>query len=139
MKVRDFYNKITEGAAIVGEDASVSEIIDRMAEEPKSRTVYVLDTGGKLVGVISVVEILKFIGPRFLDRRHEIVKRALARKARDLVKHPVSVSLDDPAEKALELLISNKLEELPVCEGGKVVGDVICFELINALRKENTA
>lgn len=137
MKVRDFYNKMTGGAAIVGEDASVSEIIDRMAEEPSSRTVYVLDSEEKLVGMISVVEVLKFIGPRFLERRHEIVKRALARKARDLMKHPVSVSLDDPAERALELLISNKLEELPVCEGGQVVGDIICFELINALKKEN--
>lgn len=136
MKVSGCYKKITKNATIVRENDSIEKVIDSMLADKKSRSVYVTDKKGSLVGIIPVKEALDFLAPQFVEGKFELTKDIFAHKARHLMRVPLSVALDTPLEKALELLIESGFEELPVIEKGKIVGDLNCLEVIEALRRK---
>ncbi len=136
MKVLDCYKKITKNAPIVGENDSIEKVIDAMLADKKSRSVYVVDSKGELSGIIVVKEALDFLAPRFFGGQSAKLRGLLATRARHIMKAPVFVSPKTPLEEALELLIESRLEELPVIENGKIVGDLNCLEVIDAMRQK---
>lgn len=136
MKVKDFYKDLTKEAAIVRETDSVNVVIRTVLKDPKTRNAYVVDSNDKLVGVIVSKDVLDFAGKEFLSRRGKFIVDLFATRARDLMRNAIVVSLDTSAEEALRLCVENDLEELPVCKDGRVVGEVMFFEIIKALGDE---
>lgn len=137
MQVKDVYNDITKRAPVVKENDPISTVVDKMIEDPLTRAVYVLNDGEELVGIISVNDVLDFLGQEYDNSVPSMIHNTFAKKASDLMSRPVSVSLEMPIEKALEIAVERHLEEIPVCDGKKVIGDVMCFEIIKALGGEN--
>ncbi len=136
MKVSNCFKKITKKAAIVNENDSIEKVINAMLADKKSRSVYVINSKGKLTGIIPIKEALEFIAPHFAGTKTTKVTDLFANKAKHLMKAPVFVSPDTTLEKALELFIENHLEEVPVIENEKIIGDLNCLEVITALRNK---
>jgi len=136
VNVADCYKKITKKASTVKENDSIERVIDAMLADKKSRSVYVLNSKGQLSGIIVVKEALDFLAPRFFGGNGLKAKDLFATRARHIMKAPVFVSPKTPLEEALEILVRNDLEELPVVENGKIVGDLNCLEVIGAMRQK---
>jgi len=138
MKVRDFFKKVTPGVDIVGIDTTVEDIIDIISKNPASRAVYVVDEDEKLVGIISIREILNILGAKHLKKRSILVAHGiLAKTAADIMRDAESVSPDDDLEDALKVSVIHNLEDLPVVENDKVIGDLDCFELIKGITEQH--
>lgn len=137
-KVKNWYNEVTMGKDIVPRDASIQGIIEKLMEDPKRRSVYVVNEKGNLIGIVTVKDILKFLGLQFLEASmYEQVREAFAETAEDLMKEPISVSLDDSVDSVLKIFIDRELEEIPVLnKKGEIVGDLDCFELIFGLMED---
>lgn len=136
MKIKDCCNEVTHEADLVGENDSIGKVMDVMAKDPLSRSVYVIGNEKKLLGIITVRDVLEFLGPQFVDTSR-IIREIFAQTAGDMMRAPVSVSMEDPIEKAIEIAIQERLDDVPVCDkDGKVVGDLNCFEIMNNMREE---
>ena len=138
MKVRDFFKKVTPGVDIVNIDTTVEGIIDIISKNPASRAVYIVDEEEKLVGIISVREILNILGAKYLKKRSiSVAHGILAKTAADIMLAAESVSPDDDLEDALKVSVVHNLEDLPVVENDKVIGDLDCFELIKGITEQH--
>jgi len=85
MKVRDYFKNVTPGVDLVGIDTTVEDIIEIISKNPASRAVYVIDEEEKLVGIISVREILNILGAKYLKKRSIMVAHGiLAKTAADI-------------------------------------------------------
>ena len=138
MKVRDFYKKVTPGVDLVEVDTTVEDIIDIISRNPASRAVYVVDEEEKLVGIISVREILNILGAKYLRKRSIMVAHGiLAKTAADIMRDAECVSPDDDLEDALKVSVIHNLDDLPVVENDRVIGDLDCFELIKGITEQH--
>jgi len=134
MKVKDCYQQVTQEADLVLEGTSIQEVIKIMSRNPASRAVYVVNKRGELVGIINVQQLLNIIGMQY-SREDSItlISQVMARTAADIMTPPHWVCLEDDLEKALKLAVQYNLQDIPVVEGGKVVGNLDCFEILNNL------
>jgi CBS domain-containing protein len=135
MKVRDFYKKVTPEADLVKIDTSIEDIIEIVSQNPASRSVYVVNDEEKLVGIISVREILDILGAKYLKKRSVIVAHGiLAKTAADIMRDAEYVTPEDDLEEALKTSVIHHIEDLPVVENEKVIGNLDCFELIKGIK-----
>jgi len=138
MKVRDCYKQVTPDVDLVGIDATVEDIIGIISKNPASRAVYVVNEDKQLVGIISVREILNILGAKYLRKRSVMVAHGiLAKTAADIMRDAEFVSPDDNLEDALKVSVLHNLEDLPVVENDKVIGDLDCFELIKGVTEQH--
>lgn len=135
MKVRDCYQKITARADLVKIDTSIEDIIEIVSGDTASRSVYVIDEEEKLVGIISVKEILNILGAKYLRKRSVVLAHGiLAQTAADIMRDAESVSPDDDLDEALKKSVLHGIEDLPVVENDKIIGNLDCFELIKGIK-----
>lgn len=131
MKVKEVYQSVTEKAELVREDDSLPAVIQKVSRDPKSRSVYVVNEKEELVGIIDIRDLLRVAGTKYLQRETmTVIAYLTARRAADIMQPPVSVSPEDDIQEALRLTVQHDLKDLPVVEGGKVVGDLNCFEIL---------
>ena len=137
MKVRDVFQTITKGADVVRETDPIPEVIRKVAQNLATRSVFVVDDEGRLIGIINVRDLLRVAGARFLNRETlTVIPYLTARKASDIMQPPYSVSPDDEIEEGLRLAVQHDLKDIPVVEDGKVVGDLNCFEILLNVKYE---
>ncbi|HYK93284.1 MAG TPA: CBS domain-containing protein [Thermoplasmata archaeon] len=145
--VRDVMTRkvVTVGEADSLEEAARRMVIARVSGLP------VLSRAGRLVGVVSQKDIVRLLNARagltvprglfdlLLDNRtgetSEIAaaaRRVLEEaRVRDAMSRPaISVRADTPLDEAIGLLISNKINRLPVVTQGAVVGIVTRHDLL---------
>jgi CBS domain-containing protein len=137
-KVRDYFALVTPEADMVNIDTSIEEIIRVISRNPASRSVYVVDEAGRLIGMIGVREILNILGAKYLQKQsitlaHEI----LATTAGDLMRDVESVSPDDDFDQALRISVMHNMEDIPVVENDRVIGSLDCFELIKGIEDQH--
>jgi len=138
MKVRDFFQQVTPQADLVNIETSIEDIIDKVSENPASRSVYVVDDREVLVGIISVKEILNIMGAKYLKKRSVAIAHGiLAKTAADIMRDPEFVIPDDDLEVALKLSVMHGIEDLPVVDKGKIIGNLDCFELIKGIKEQH--
>lgn len=131
MKVKEVFQTITKGADLVRETDPIREVIHKVARNPATRSVFVVDDSERLVGIINVRALLRVVGARFLNRETlTVIPYLTARKASDIMQQPYSVCLEDEIEEGLRLAVQHDLKDIPVVEDGKVVGDLNCFEIL---------
>ncbi len=131
MKVRDVFQTITEGADLVHENDSIPRVIRRVSEDFRTRAVFVLNDKEELVGIISVRDLMRVAGARYLQQDTRTVLPYLtAATAGDIMQAPYSVSPEDEIQDALRLAVEHDLKDIPVVEEGKVMGDLNCFEIL---------
>ncbi len=141
------FNLITKGKedlAIVRPEDSLETVIKSMLESPKTMSAYVVDEDGKLVGVISVWDILQATvahdpdtlnsgSPSILFDRDFLDRYAFSEKAKDLMREPVCVDLTHSLRRAYRLMIEYGLTEIPVVDNqGRIIWDLSLLELLKA-------
>lgn len=135
MKVKDLYQKFSECTDKVKETDSMEKIIEVLFRNKATRTVFVVDNKGKLMGVIRLQEILSAFGKDISPPLFSSAKKQKNITAVDLMILPTIVQLEDNAEDALTVAIKFGLQDIPVCHKDKLVGELDCFELIYGLSK----
>ncbi|RKX86696.1 MAG: hypothetical protein DRP70_09770 [Spirochaetes bacterium] len=141
-KVGEIRKLITVKPAIVLEDEQVENVIKIFIDNPVIRAVYVIDEKERLVGIITMQDILKKISIDFSSMAsiysesnsfgYKIASSRNKNTARDLMDPEIYYVLDiDPIEKAFNLLFSNKAGEIPVVDKNeRLIGDLNIIELL---------
>lgn len=138
MKVRDCFQNVTPDVDLVPIDTSIDEIIEIIARNTASRSAFVVDEDEKLVGIISIREVIEILGAKYLKKRgFGLAHGILAQTAADIMRDAEFVDIDDDLEEALKISVLHNFDDIPVVENGKVVGDVDCFELVNGIKEEH--
>jgi len=141
-KVGEIRKLITVDPVIVLEDERVENVIKIFIDNPVIRAVYVIDDKERLMGIITMQDILKKISIDFSSMAsfssgsnfsgYQIASSGNKTSARDLMDPEVYYVHDnDPIEKAFNLLFSNKAGEIPVVDRGeRLIGDLNIIELL---------
>jgi len=139
-KVRDVFRLIASKPAIVPEDAPIERVLDEFVNDLKRRIVCVVDSERKLVGVISLMELLIYIGVHAGEAVRSLahltpyeagLRYMMGNQAKHVMKEAVSVKSDDRLLDALNMMEQTGLEELPVVnDQGKIVGEIHGLEIL---------
>ncbi|MGE0821199.1 MAG: CBS domain-containing protein [Candidatus Binatia bacterium] len=131
VKVRDCFCSVSAGVDLVSPEATVEEVIARVTRDPASRAVFVVDESQRLLGIIGVREILSVLGGKYSSERpFAQTRELLATNAGDLMGAPFWVSPDDDLEEGLRIAVQQDLQDIPVVENGRVIGNLDCLEII---------
>jgi len=141
MKVSEI---MTKQVFSIGSDSSLKECAE-VLKKCQSNGLVVVDRG-KTVGVITKADVFKAILPRYPDiiedERHmadfeyieERVHKLFELKVSEIMGSPaITVSSDMPIIRAGSLMIVRRVKQVPVVDGGKLVGIVTLTDIINAL------
>lgn len=140
MKVKEIHRTITIEPPIVYEDDSIEKVVEVLLKDPRSRSVYVVNRKDELTGIIPTSVILKTThilkGKKTVSKEdtYDALKISKAKVAKDIMLPPTYVFEDEDIVDALEAMVSEKIEELPVVDKNKrVIGDLNCLEVIKTL------
>lgn len=136
MQVRDVYKKFSSDQDTVRPNTPINEVIDIFMKDRKRRNIYVVDESKSLIGLITVNEIFNSVRPDvhpnkilfFLEKNN-------VKTAKDVMFEPEIVKLDDDLEDALRVAKVSKIPDVPVCENGRLIGELDAFELVYGLMK----
>ncbi len=138
-KVRKF---ITQEASIVDKHAGLMEIAKKIVEDPKTRSVYVVDKDNRLIGIIPVNFLAQYLFYEYIPDEffyYKAVKPLEEVRAEDIMIPPVFVREEDTLNIAFEKMAGNDLRELPVVDNDmKIIGDLNILELIIAWVRLNS-
>ena len=141
-KVSEIRKLITVEPAVVVENEQIENVIKIFIDNPIIRAVYVVDKKDRLVGIITMQDILKKISIDFSSMAsiysdssfssYKIASSWNKTKAMDLMDPEIYFVTDnDPIEKAFNLLFSNNAGEIPVVDKTeKLIGDLNIIELL---------
>jgi len=127
----------------------------RAEEKVGVKGLPVLDESGKLVGMLSMRDILKSVHPTYMDLMNlgeftwdgmleETAKKVAGKKVYTLMtKDVTTVKEDAPLMDAVDHLIKRNVKRLPVLDkSGKVIGMLyerdLFFAIVKAMLDENT-
>lgn len=134
--VRDAYRLVVTEPIVVTKTMGLYEVVDRVLADPRTRSAYVVDEKRRLVGMIGLTQMLAAIqGSLSLfdkGRTQPRNKRVpLPFSVEEYMIKPVTVSEDDRLLNALEKMMKNGLEDLPVVdENGALIGELNGFEIL---------
>ena len=131
---------MTTPAITVAPETSLKRAI-RLLDENEITAMPVVDGAGHLLGVVSEADVLRDAVPadrRAHERLVEITAPPVHLLVTDVMTHlPVSVSPDDDAAEAVELLVDTQIKSLPVVQFGRVVGMISRRDIIAVLARQD--
>ena len=136
MKVRDVYKKFSEKVDTVKPNTPINKVVKIFMESKKRRNVYIVDDSENLIGLITVNEIFTSVRPDISPNKILFfIHKSNIKTAKDVMTEPEIVKLDDSLEDALRVAEVFKIQDIPVCKNGKLVGELDVFELVYGLMK----
>ncbi len=135
--VKEIYKTFTVKPLILHENANIEEIIQLLLQNPKSRSVYIVDKENRLTGIISTLIIMK--ATHIIKGKKTILKEDVfnamkiskAKTAKDIMHLPIYVYETDKILDVLEKMSNENIQELPVIDKEKhVLGDLNCLEIL---------
>lgn len=116
-------NRMTSGPVVVTQDVSVDKAL-RLMHSENIRRLPVVDKDGKLVGIVSELDLLKVSpSPATTLSIYEIPYLLSKIKMQDVMtKNVFTVTEDTMLEDAACIMADNKVGGLPVMRGGDLVG-----------------
>ena len=153
MKAKDLMIPIQD---YLSPDNTIKEAVNllRIAKKGEEKVgvkgLPVLDKEGKLIGMLSVRDVLKAVHPSYMDLMNlsnftwDGMVESLAKSAADkkvetvMSKEVVTVSEDDPLMECIDLMIKNNIKRLPVVDkAGKAAGMIyerdVFFAIVKAM------
>jgi CBS domain-containing protein len=157
MKARDLMIPLQEYLKpdhTLREAANILRTATREAEKAVVKGLPVLDASGKMVGFLSIGDILKAVFPSYMSHMNlgdftwdgmveTMAKKVGARKVAELMTQKVvTVAEDAPLMECIDHMLKNNVKRLPVTDkSGKVIGilyeSVVFFEITKAMLDEN--
>ncbi len=136
-RVKNIRTIITQEASVIREDANLLNVAEKIVEDPKTRSVYVVDEHDKLIGIIPVIELVQYLYYDSIPQEYVLYRFPMVLssepKARDIMLPPVWVKDDEDIKSAFVKMFKNGLKELPVVDDEMhVIGDLNILELIKA-------
>jgi len=107
----------------IAPDVSVAEATERMQRE-RVRRYPVLDKRGKLVGIVSLDDLLRSSPSAVTSLNIWEISYLLSQvKVKDVMtNHVIAVTESTPLEEAAKIMLDRKIGGLPVMRGAKLVG-----------------
>ena len=125
-RVADFISKIPP--IIVSPKTSVQEVIERMQALPAKGCVLVCDKNKKLLGIVSIRDILLKVAGTIKDPDHYPVEKIMTPR-------PECLEKDAPLSFALHKMSIGKFRHVPVLDNGIPIGVVSTRDVIEYLSK----
>lgn len=129
-QVRD----VMSPATVIEPQTTLAET-ERILEGRGFNCLPVIDPQGRLVGVVSTLDLLKafaFSDESMLPPYHEIMRQPVETV---MSRDPQTVPPRQPLTRALQKMIDTRNKSFPVVEEGKVVGVVAREDVMRALRR----
>jgi CBS domain-containing protein len=138
-----------DAPCVVAEDMSLTDVARQMWQRREVRTAAVVDSEGRLVGIIPQRLLLDELFLRVVPEEfisdvlenegvEEVGKMVTAATARELMEPPVYVTLDDTIRDAFGRMHDHKLEGLPIVdEVMRPVGYLDRFQLLEVWIREH--
>lgn len=139
---------ISQQSMVVRDDAPLEEVIHDFAQSSVLRSIFLVNQGGQLVGVISRQDLLRWVRLRLeltLPAQPlslgAVRRLLLASRARDIAavgSQEAAVRLDQSLADAVEKMARHDLTDTPVVNGGgQIVGDLSLSQVLSyTLRRE---
>jgi acetoin utilization protein AcuB len=115
--------RMTRDPITVKRDTPVDEAL-RIMQDKKIRRLPVVDDAGRLVGIVSQMDLL-YASPSpatslSIHEIHYLLSRLTVQEV--MTKEVITVEEDTPLEEAARILVDNRIGGLPVMREGKLVG-----------------
>src|SRR3990172_7523470 len=121
----------------IGEDATLLEAA-RVLAKKQIGTLPVVDSGGQLVGITSMRKIVRFFLPDFINVVEDVdfvrdfgaidipspvdIKKSASISVSETMDEAVSVEESASLMRALALMVTHDIQDVPVVRNGKLVG-----------------
>ncbi len=125
-RVADFISKVPP--IIVSPETSVQEVIERMQALPAKGCVLICDANKKLLGIVSIRDILLRVAGVVQDPKKSSVKKIMT-------PNPECLNKDAPLAYALHKMSIGRFRHVPVLDHGIPIGVVSTRDLIDYLSK----
>lgn len=135
LKVARVRKLIAEKPTLVNADESLQELALAITEDPKTRTLYVVDESKRLIGLITLMDLIQAVFADLLEidmLGHRVFRRLSIREASDIMSTVLIYAKDDDdIETVLKQMLDNRLAEIPVVDYNmKVIGELNLLELL---------
>lgn len=137
--VRDAFKLIVTEPIIVTKGMGLREVVEKVLEDPRTRSAYVVDQRQRVVGMIALREMLEAVegslsisdGARSTGRARQQRRKALPFSVEAHMFKPMTVTPDDRLIDALRKMIEHGQEDLPVVDEDDVlIGELNGFEIL---------
>lgn len=137
VKVADVHETMVGKPALVYENALLKDAVEAMTVNHISRKVYVIDSEGKLLGMISLETLLKQVGYRVGVRETGVISflkfvtGIFKGNVTEFMEKPVTITNEHKVLDALKKMVEYHLNDLPVIdENGKIIGELNSLEIL---------
>jgi CBS domain-containing protein len=157
MKVKDFMIPIQDSLSpgmTLKEAVNLLRVARKGEERVGLKGLPVLGKDGKLVGMLSMTDVLKAVHPSYMSLMNlsnftwEGMVESLAKSVADkkietvMSKDVITVKEDDPLMECVDLMIKNNIKRMPVLDKtGKVAGMIyerdIFFAIVKAMLEDD--
>lgn len=140
--VREALGTVGTEALTVQEGDNLPLVAERLSSRPEINTVSVVDSRGRLVGIITtrllLDELFLEVAPeeflaelKAMEDVEEFGRISRARTAGELMEEPAYITMDDPVREAFARMHERNLDGLPIVDAEmKVVGYLDRLQLI---------
>jgi len=134
--VGDVFEQVVLKPSTVGPDAKIRDVIEKMEANPLSRKAYVVDGENKYLGTVSSETVLKLLGYRVGVKDgsglsfYHFLRDALKEDVASVMKKGRVVTKEMPLTKAMEIMMEDHLNDLPVVDDeGRLIGELVSLEI----------
>ncbi len=125
---------------LVNEMDTVDEIIDAYALSFHSRLIYVVDKDRKLIGIISLGNLLRHVFFHYHDScmdTDNLINMAVSEHARDFTTgSTLTAEAHEDVETVLQRMIKYNVKEIPIVDENKrVIADLTMVDILHHYRK----
>ena len=141
--VKDIYDPTKMNSLIVDENETLFKTIKRFSDQPQLRGIFIVSKEKRLKGIVTRTDLLNIVKLKLgkdLDKiplRIFLLKGLREIKTEDVVamnSKMAYVKLDDPIEKALQLMINMDLIDVPIVDdNNNIIGDLKLSEILYKL------
>lgn len=135
--VRELLELSHSRPVVVPATATIPELVARMVEDPGTHEVYVNDTDGRFLGVVTAQRLAHVLFSHRLPTRGSPIDLLdlLSSETADhmLVREAISIHEDEPLTRAIDLMFRAGLIEIPVLDDDRtIVGNINLLDILEA-------
>jgi CBS domain-containing protein len=141
LRVEDIIEIVSKPAS-VKEDAILKDAVEAITQESHSRKVYVVDSNGKLNGVITIETLLRQVGYKVGVREtgvisfFKFVSGILKDNVMEFTEKPATITKRYKVLDAMRMMVEHHLNDLPIIdEEDRLIGELNSLEILVKARQ----